>query len=78
MNTVTVRFLPEVWMHDYAMPVEVEEPNEFQIPEQDAKDENGDWLPSHDDASDHLREHDNAPDWVKYWPGPFEIEIIHE
>lgn len=28
--------------------------------------------------ADKYKHHDNAPTWVRYWPGPFEVEILRE
>lgn len=63
-------FIPQVWLLDYAY--EVELPNDFRrnwcivhqgrLPEERSLE------------SDALRDCDAAPDWVKHWPGPFEID----
>ena len=74
-GAVTIRFIPQAWVDGWAIPVDPAGPTAFLVPIADAQDADGKWLPDRDDGSDPLREHPNAPEWIRGWPGPFEIEI---
>lgn len=76
--TVTVRFIPQAWINDWAVAVDPAGPSTFQVPAADAKDSDGNWLADRAAASDVLQQHPNAPSWVRAWSGPFEIEIEHD
>ena len=76
-DTVTVRFLPQAWVNDYAITVDPVGPATFTVPAGDARDADGDWLEDHSDASDRLRTHEHAPEWIRDWSGPFDVEIEH-
>lgn len=72
MTQIKLRFLPQVWINDYAVPCDPEGTTEFEVAESSI---------SFDFENDHyerdeLRFDDNAPDWVKEWSGPFEIERV--
>ena len=71
---VRVRFVPQVWINDYAVTADPQGPETFLIPAEDAKNGRR-WLKDHAYESDSLRTHPNAPAWIKNWPGPFEIEL---
>jgi hypothetical protein len=77
-ESVTVRFIPQAWVSDWAVEVDPAGPTTFQVPAADAKDPQGSWLVDRADASDVLQQHPNAPSWVRAWSGPFEVEIEHE
>lgn len=75
--TVTVRFVPQAWIKNYATEADPEGATTFEVPVHAAQDADGSWLPDHDYASDVLREHDSAPEWIRNWSGPFDVEIEH-
>lgn len=72
-ETVKIRFVPQVWVNDYAMEVDPLGETEFEVPVTDTKG-----LKTDSYESDELRFHANAPDWIKEWSGPFYIEIDNE
>lgn len=75
LGTAKVRFHPQAWQDDYAVPVDPEGETEYEVPIKDATDEEGKIYPDDDPRSDGLKDHENAPDWVKEWQGPFYITI---
>ena len=77
-DTVTVRFIPQAWVNDYAIEVDPAGPTTFTVAAGDAQNANRDWLEDHSYASDPLQTHENAPRWIRQWSGPFEIEIEHQ
>jgi hypothetical protein len=73
-----VTFYPQAWQNDYAVPVDPEGKTEFEVPLEDAIDEDGDILPDDSYESDAFKDHENAPEWIKEWNGPFYITIEAE
>lgn len=73
-----VRFIPQAWIRDYAVEVDPEGPTVFDVPDQDAQDAEGHWLPDRSYESDTLKAHPHAPQWVREWRGPCDIEILHD
>lgn len=69
----TVRFHPQAWQNDYAIPVDPQGPTEWQV-------EDSAVVGVEDDSyeSDDLRFHRNAPKWCRKWRGPFYIEIVRD
>lgn len=77
MTAYTATFIPQAWVNDYAVEVDIEGENEFdvtaEINEIIAK---GKPIPLSDtDESDDLRFAKSAPQWVKDWGGPFFIYV---
>lgn len=68
MKLITVRFVPQVWVNDYAYNVDPEGEDTWEVPIQDIVD-----IEPDDYESDDLRHADNAPQWVKDWSGPFYV-----
>ena len=66
-----VRFHPQAWQNDYAIPVDPEGPTDFKVPAAECVGLEADTY-----ESDVLRDHENAPAWVQAWSGPFYIEIL--
>ena len=75
--TVNLRFRPQAWVNDYAISVDPEHPDTWDVPlamllkrfptEQD-------WNDHHNDRDD-MRFEGTASQWVRDWSGPFEVEI---
>lgn len=65
---ITVTFIPQAWIRDYAYNVDIDGPNTWEVPVEMVEGIRPD---SHE--SDNLRHHENAPKWVKDWSGPFYI-----
>lgn len=72
---VKVTFHPQAWQRDYAVPVDAEGLTTFFVPEEDAKNERGEWRMMDSDESDELARHRNAPKWIREWSGPFYVEV---
>jgi hypothetical protein len=66
---VTITFRPQAWIDDYAVDCDPEGETTFEVEEEILRG-----LEPHTYEADELREHKNAPQWVKDWPGPFEVE----
>ena len=70
----TARFIPQMWVNDYAVDVDPLSETNWEITEQSAaealdRERRGvDW--------DYLRDDPAAPEWVREWPGPFVVELI--
>ena len=67
-NTITVRFVPQAWINDYAINVDLEGPDTWEVPAEMVVGIEPDSY-----ESDELREMDNAPEWVREWSGPFYV-----
>lgn len=75
--TVSLRFRPQAWVNDYAISVDPEHPDTWDVPlamllerfstEQDWNDRDND--------RDDMRFEGTAPRWIRDWPGPFEVEL---
>jgi hypothetical protein len=69
----TARFQPQAWVNDYAIDVDLEGPEEWEISAEYAAD-----LPTSDDHHDDLdwlKGDPAAPAWVRNHSGPFEIWV---
>ncbi|PJG47228.1 hypothetical protein CAF53_02460 [Sphingobium sp. LB126] len=76
-RTVTLEFLPQSWVNDYAVALDIDHPNRWTIPlslllerfptEQDWRD--------HDEDRDQMRYEGASPTWIRDWSGPFEIDV---
>ena len=68
------KFVPQMWFRDNAVEVEALGADTWDISNADAAaaldaaSDGYDW--------DYLRDSDSAPEWVKEYPGPFEVELI--
>lgn len=67
-KTVTVEFVPQAWINDYAYPVDPEGETTWEVPVDQLVG-----LKPDDYPSDELRFMDNVPKWVQEWSGPFYI-----
>ncbi len=63
-----VYFVPQIWVHDYAMEVDPQGPTHWHI--------RPDEIDLSQDENDYLRYSDTAPKWVQEWAGPFEIYAV--
>lgn len=68
MKTVTVTFVPQAWVNNYAVEVDPQGPVSWEVPAAKVQGIEPDSY-----ESDALRECDSAPEWVKEWSGPFYI-----
>ena len=66
---ITIRFVPQIWIRDYATSIDVDFPCEAQI---DAVHISG--IEPYTYEADNLRYLDEAPTEWREWSGPFEIE----
>lgn len=69
---VQLRFVPQVWVNDYASPAAPLGPTEWFV---DRSDIRFNFDRDHEQRDD-LRHHVNAPSWLADWSGPFEVELI--
>jgi hypothetical protein len=69
-KTVTVTFVAQQWVGDYAVEVEPLGPTTWEVPAELVRN-----MPINSYESDALREHPNAPEWVLEWDGPFECNF---
>lgn len=69
---VMLRFVPQMWINDYAATVDALGPTEWVV---DRSDIFFDFAKEHEQRDD-LRYHVNAPDWIADWQGPFEVELV--
>ena len=67
-KTVTVEFVPQAWINDYAYPVDPEGETTWEVPAEKLVGITPDSY-----ESDELRFMDNAPEWVREWSGPFYV-----
>lgn len=67
-KTITVEFVPQAWINDYAYNVDPEGPTTWEVP---VKKLIGIRPDSYE--SDELREMRSAPKWVREWSGPFYV-----
>lgn len=68
MTTLRCTFVPQIWQRDYAMTLYFEDADTTWDVEV-----TGDLPEPHSIESDELRNVPQAPDWVRVWPGPFEV-----
>lgn len=74
---ITATFIPQMWIRDYAVPVEPLGEQKF-----DVTDALKGWptdllLDLQDDSyeTDDLRDLPTAPEWIREWGGPFAIRV---
>lgn len=77
-STVKLRFAPQVWVNHYAVHVDPEDPDTWDVPlalllERFPTEQ--DWHDRHHERDD-MRLEGTAPRWVRDWSGPFEVEIV--
>ncbi len=65
---VTLTFVPQAWVNDYAVEVDAQGPLTWQVPFTDLKGIKPDSNPS-----DELHRDKAAPKWVRDWSGPFYV-----
>ncbi|MBE0562561.1 MAG: hypothetical protein IH622_17285 [Ochrobactrum anthropi] len=74
---VTLTFMPQIWRHDQAIEVDVSEPKDWTValslllerfPTEAEWDANA-------QIRDDLRHEGDAPQWIRDWPGPFEVRL---
>lgn len=79
-ETVTLRFRPQAWVNDYAVGVDPETPDTWQVPKSmllERFSSEQDWLDRDNDRDD-MRHEGTAPKWVRDWSGPFEVDLADE
>lgn len=81
--SITAKFHPQAWVHDYALDVDAEGPTEWDVTEAVLAmgREKALALADDDYDTDYLRFVPNAPKWIREWNGPFYVEVadsIHE
>ena len=70
----TARFIPQMWVNDYAVDVDPLSETDWEITEQSAAEALDRERRGLD--RDYLRDDPAAPEWVREWPGPFVVELI--
>lgn len=79
---MTVRFHPQAWQNDYAVPVDPEGPTEWEPSSIYVRDLLARYgrvaLEASTYESDELRHDPAAPEWVRNWSGPFYCEVLGE
>lgn len=81
MAEVEVTFVPQEVINEQYVEAEDVDRVTFKVPEEDAKDSDGNFLEDDTHRSDHLRGHEEAPEKLKnenhpeYHDGPFYIQI---
>lgn len=73
--SVTCKFHPQRWHGDYARSADPRGMQTWNVPLEDALDEDGHLVEDNKYSSDELRYHDRAPLWVRIWDGPFYVTI---
>lgn len=69
-------FTPQAWVRDYAIEVDPAGPTEWVTDfEGLTREQSEAILETGHDTSDLLKEDPAAPEWVRDWPGPFEIHV---
>jgi hypothetical protein len=78
--TVTVAFVAQKWVGDYADEVEPWGDHTWEIPLSEFLEifPDAESLATNYEDRDGLRLHDNAPKWVQEWDGPFEVVLEDE
>lgn len=77
MKTITLQFIPQKWVNDYAIDADPQGPLTWDVPIIEIITEFPDefsWHNEHE-TRDSMRAHANAPQWVREWDGPFEVEF---
>lgn len=60
-------FRPQAWVNDWAIDVDIDHPNTWEMKVKDLPKPNS-------DQSDVLAESEYAPAWVQTYSGPFEVD----
>lgn len=77
---VTLRFVPQAWVSDYAIEVDPEGPREWTVSRElmlATFASASDWQSNHQ-ARDDMRFEGAAPIWIRDWSGPFEVELADD
>lgn len=75
---VLVRFTPQAWVNDNAIPVDPEGADSWTVPLDDLLEHCGGQLPDDDRyESDDIRTMPQAPAWARDWGGPFCVSIVN-
>ncbi len=77
MPLITLKFKPQAWVKDYAIEVDPEGPDTWEVSDEEIIQKfpsRTDWETDHYERDD-MRYHDNAPKWIREWSGPFEVEL---
>ena len=75
-----LRFRPQAWIRDYAVDVDPEQPDTWEVPASlliDRFPTEGSWHDRDNDRDD-MRFEGDAPKWMRDWTGPFEVELLDE
>lgn len=67
-----VRFRPQAWVNDHAIEVDPEGDDTWLVDESEVAGA------KHPGDLDDLKGHPNAPEWVRAWPGPFDLAIADQ
>ena len=76
-TTITLQFVTQAWINDYAIEADPQGPTTWEVPLSELREEyscQAFWEDEHE-KRDQMRYHANAPQWIKDWPGPFEVEF---
>lgn len=79
-EVVTLHFVPEAWVNDYAIVVDPggecawTVPRKFFLEKFSSED---DWNECHQ-VRDDMRFEGTAPAWVRAWTGPFQVELAYD
>lgn len=78
-TTAEVTFYPEEWVpgmdgDDHAR-ITGDKITRFEIPLEDALDDDGDLITDLTDKAARLADHEDAPDWIQTWTGPYEVGV---
>jgi hypothetical protein len=74
----TLRFRPEAWQNDYAVTVDAEGEDTWEIPCSELRA----LFPTEEDFHEDHNERDalhydhRAPKWIREWSGPYEVELM--
>jgi hypothetical protein len=76
-NRIVARFQPQAWINDYAMDVDPEGPDEWDVTDEILAMTPTQIAALRDDQyeTDDLRFSKNAPAWVQEWSGPFYVAV---
>lgn len=79
-RSVTLTFVPQAWRNDHAIEVDPSGPTDWTIPLSlllQRFPTEVDWHAKAEDRDD-LRYEGDAPQWIRDWPGPFEVSLDDE